>query len=499
MRADQLFAQVWPEEIAVTETYRCMQTISQNPSRGMADEPSRGEIRVVVPYDAGENFPPAAIRALENRLTAESGAVDQEAQIGHLLLEGTEGTDLDRMLATVTRFGAVPLRIPITSQEVEFPALLRSDSRAAKFAVEYQPKTPEVPPVVVEMELMDADAARSEWLAFRVQRVRLGLSEAKKRARERPDRRRALLLRVDLRFELPDGASNDSSSSKLETDDEAEPRVTAQVELRWPAIPTPRTIFLHRPALEPEKQDGDKQLKEEVIYDPASRTLRWPAVPLRRMEVENYGGRKAFESGTMYLEIIHGEDLYGESSLKGQVEVEIAGRLLSGLKVAAFGPTGECAAAELTDCRTRVLTEVSLDLDDAVRKWIRSPVQELHFDHVILDELRRRDVRTALLDRGFEVDRDLFDEETPAGLIEAHRSEGAETLVLWVLLEGERYMTQRKTEVPGGQTFTTRVKSGRLTVYVRGLLRGSGGPVLEEIHFLHERLRHQFLATTDRR
>jgi hypothetical protein len=500
MTIEQLFAEACPEEISITETYRCTQSIAQNSSRGMAEEPARGEIRVVVPYDGGESFSAAALRSVEDRLT-QWGARDEriEAQIGHLLFDGTEGSDLDRILATANRFGAVPLLIPVSSPEIDGPSLLWSDSQAASLVADYTPKPPEIPPVDVEMELTDADAMNSEWLAVRAWRERLNLDEAKRLARARPERRRALLLRVDVRFELPSRVPREAHCSSAEVEDEPEPEVTAQIELRWPAIPSPGSVTLYRPALDHEKAESGTKVAEDVIYDPASRTLRCRSWKLVRKKSENQGDLAIFKSDTIYLAISHGEDLYGETLLQGRVEIEVTGRLLSGLRVVAFGPTGGRTIRDVTSCKTRVLTDVTLDLDEAVRKWIRSPVQELHFDHVILDELRLRDVRTALLDRGFEVDRDLFNGDLPAGLLEAHRSEGAEALLLWVYLEGEHYMTRRTTEVPGGQTFTTRVKSGRLTAYVWGLLKGAGGPVLEEIHYLHERLRHQFLATTDRR
>ena len=500
MTMDQIFADACPEEISITEMYRCRQFIAQKPSLRMADGPSRGEIRVVVPYGCRKGFSAAAIRAVEDQLTERGvGAEDIEAQIGHLLFAGTEGTDLDRMLSSANRFGAVPLRIPVSSREMDVVSLLRSDSRAARVAIDYVPQTPDVPPVMVEMDLMDSDAASSRWIALRARQALTDMKRARVLMTERPERERRLLLKVEVLLVLPSARSGAGPVRDGEREDEPDPRVTARVATQWPTVPTPGSVRLHRPSRNPGPDDDGNLEEEEVFYDPATRSLHWPPVELFRRESRQAEGPTTFSSGTMYLEIRHGEDLYRESCLNVQVGVEVVGLLLSGLRVAAFGTTGARSGRDSTYCRTYVSTDVVLELDDAIQKWIRSPIQHLRFEHVILDPLRIQDVRTALEDRGFEVLPRIQSGKSPPPLIQAQRTEGADSLRLWVFLEGKEQWTERKTAAPGGQTFTTRVESGTLTVYVRGLLKGAGGPVLEEIHYLHERLRYQFLATTDRR
>jgi hypothetical protein len=377
---------------------------------------------------------------------------------------------------------------------------LGHDCRSALFDLAYTPASPEVPPVHVEMELLDADAMRSAWLKRASGRLFADPGTTSEVMKELPSRGGFLLLGVRVRLDLPpeeiEGALQSGAG------EEHDLRALARVEIGWPTVPAPESFRLHGVCRRCKENGLVIQDPVSVPYDPRTRTLQWPLTELRNSRSpQPERALSSLKSHSMFLEIHHGQDLYGEPCLRGRVEVEVEGRLLSGLRLGFFDSLGaRRSSPEPIDCRTRVITEFTFDIDDAVRTWSRSPLQQWRFDQVVLEQLRAHDVHKALEDRGFKVEKErLSDPPRETWLVDASRPEGPKPLRLLVYLEGDTISTVRRTEAPGGQTFTTKLRSGCLTAYVRGHLRGAAAPVLHEIHGLHERLRHQFLATTDRR
>jgi hypothetical protein len=468
------FALVVPETVEAVETYRCQQEICRNPSLAVLEGEARGEVWVVAPLEGLEGID----------LSDAGGGV----RIGHLVLHGTERTDLDRVLPEANRFGALPL---VLAAGPEAPrAGLRS---AVVLGVEYTPEVPEIPPLEVRMDLMDADAADGEWVDLGHREPPAEPGRLKSFMRGRSERDRGLLLGVEVRVGLP--------RERLE-EALGEPSLRAEVELRWPIVPAPESACLRwiEAAKEGDTEPAQRLRSIPVPYDPLHRSLRWP-----RLELTKEGGGATdcdfafFSSKKRFLLIDRAEDLAGRTELEARVEVVISNLLLSGLQVRSFRADGHLDQESQVACTTRIVSDVSLILDDAVRCWRRSPVQHLHFENVILDEMRVQDVRMSLQDMGFEVQGGRTVALGGGGyLVRAHRAEGAERLWLWVYLTGDRSTTERKTEL-GGQTYTTQVRSGDVEVTIRGQLNGDPRPVLEDIHSLHERLRHQFQVTMDRR
>jgi hypothetical protein len=63
---------------------------------------------------------------------------------------------------------------------------------------------------------------------------------------------------------------------------------------------------------------------------------------------------------------------------------------------------------------------------------------------------------------------------------------------LWVFIDGKRYTTQRQTQVPGGQMYTSTFESGELKVYIRGELPGNSRGLTHEINAFQAALRDRF-------
>lgn len=509
------FACLAPSGSSVTETYRSFQEISRTPVLQMEGDGAVGEIRVAVPLES-----PGAIGH-------ESG----ETCVGHLLLDRTDRTDLDRELSEMTRFGAVPLSVPahLGSESIEA-------RQAAVFTIPYRPLVPEVPPLEVTVDLLDSDAVEGEVTDLGGRDRSIGPASVDSLMVRRPSRGRGLLLTMEVGLRLP-RAETAEAGERL--------AVVAEIDIAWPTVPAPESITLlkmasarARPKSAPEPEAAGSEvtpseviaeahatgarterslLSEAVVYDPIRRSVRLPEVDLRPDE-ERVGDTESdfvhLRSGPRYLVIARAEDLGDEAILEARVEVRVDNLLLSGLRLRGFGADGRREErAEGRRLTTRFVGRVERVLDDAVRRWRRSPLQQLQFEHVILDEMRVQDVCTTLEDMGFTVARagapggleSLFADarrlssSAARHLVVAERPEGADTLWLWVYLRGERKTAERRTELAGGQTYTSQVTSGDLELFVRGQLDGDPRPVLAAIHELHERLRHQFQATTDRR
>lgn len=146
--------------------------------------------------------------------------------------------------------------------------------------------------------------------------------------------------------------------------------------------------------------------------------------------------------------------------------------------------------------KTRLLSKVEMVMDDVFRHSTRAPFQQYYFDEVIPDPMRVADVKTALCDRGFNI-KDATLSTGDADLrhiIRAERPGGADKMLLWIVVEGRRYATERRTDIPGpgGQVFTTMLPSGGITLYMRGKMPGETRLVLQEMMLIQEALRNRF-------
>jgi hypothetical protein len=162
------------------------------------------------------------------------------------------------------------------------------------------------------------------------------------------------------------------------------------------------------------------------------------------------------------------------------------------------GPGSTPVEPELT---TRLTSTIALVLDDAFEGRRRAPFQQLHFDEVIPDPMRLADIKIALFDRGFQVDEFPLsrDQEQLRHLIVAERPEGHDSMKLWIFVDGKKYTTQRRTEVPGGQVYTSTFESGDIRVYLRGEMAGDSQCLIEEMNTVQLALRDRFERLRARR
>jgi hypothetical protein len=213
----------------------------------------------------------------------------------------------------------------------------------------------------------------------------------------------------------------------------------------------------------------------------------------------------------MLLSIRHPGELYKQDDLDVTAEVRVPDYLMSGMTARVYDATGYFLREPLA-LTTKIHARAKLKLDDAFAMRDRSPSQHLFFDEIIPDEIRITDIRTALEDRGFAVEkvwsqddesRDEEDEgtDTDSWLLVAHRKVGPDDMILWVLAEGTHSGTDRNRVMPGGGVMhKTWLPSGEMRIVIRGSLPGDGdGRLTHEINVLHGMLWERYARLRQQR
>jgi hypothetical protein len=467
-----IYARAQPKSVRLKETYCYNLEVSRNPFTQPA-EPPRGTIEVVVPYDGHRYFTRRACNDVKHQLGGASLHPGVDALIGHLGLANYGRTNLEHILDLNGHYGSVPLQVCVTCEDAGTVDQLLDDRHSYVIEHHYSPAWPRVFPIGIDMELLDEDSLGSPAPQLSGSWRDSQLGDVVAQIAQQVNFRRNLLLVTRVKLNLPGQPGPDAPS----------PRIT-RMSVGWPTITSLRALHL---------VVGDEDVR--ITYNPLTRSLQWAAIPMQPSPESPDTSLQSYVSDPMLLLIDQPGELYQQASSHGRVEVEIPGRLLSGLKARQYNGIGAFSnerQAELTTC---LVANLHLILDDAFTRRTLSPYQHLHFDEVIPDAMRIADIRTALADRGFRIGRD---ESLPCGpdqlrhLILAQRPDGPDIMQMWLFIEGKRYTTERQTEVPGGQTFTSTFESGELKVYMRGELPSDSRGLTEEMNALQMALRDRF-------
>jgi hypothetical protein len=273
--------------------------------------------------------------------------------------------------------------------------------------------------------------------------------------------------------------------------DKRPPRLT-HMALEWPVTMSHRTVEL--------SVNGTKW---PLAYNPEKRALEWGDIPLKAPREKDKGTNLfTYKTPEIQLEVVRPGELYQLDRLCGHLEITIP-RSVSGLEMKVF-TVGGYDSGRPTEANSLLKADVTLFLEDLFDGKIFSPYQHLQFDGVILDSMRLNDILNLLRDQGFEpVDarygepkeiKDSYRSDMFKYVIGRKRREGPGELKLWLLVEGTHSQTQRRKEIPGGETFTSQLQTGRMKIYMRGQLQNDKArlmTVMNEIHtLLKERFRH---------
>jgi hypothetical protein len=516
-----LYARARPEFTKITETYRYQQEISRNPSLVRAALPT-GRITLAVPYDGHEHFSREACSDVAAGLTGDED--QQEAVIGHLLFANHGRTDLGDVLQLNDGYKSVPIRVPVAGAPAPDGGGdgLHSDRYTCEISYDYTPGSgaPRLMPIHVSAELLDPDSIdfpditpvdldkketreleavvakitqqgsfRSHLLLCLTVLVDVSNVPERGATQAEDDRSTDESQQPDERDdgqEAPERIGGDQAQDPDEPDDDRLPKIT-RVSLHWPTITSLRALRLF--------VDGERRA---VKYNPMTQHIEWTDVAMSSSTVRNPGDADTdvltYHSRTMYLRIEQPGELYEQVSIDGCVEVEIPGHLLSGLEARLYDATGTMMRSKRQpQLVSKVSTELRLILDDAFARRTLSPYQHLYFEEIIPDEIRFVDIKTALTDRGFDIrfDKSVSDDQVRQ-LIVATKSEGPDTMALWMVIEGNRYKTRRQDHMPGGQIYTSAFESGDLKIFVRGALPGESREITHEINSLQRALRERF-------
>lgn len=201
----------------------------------------------------------------------------------------------------------------------------------------------------------------------------------------------------------------------------------------------------------------------------------------------------------MLMTITQPGELFTQRDLVVEVEVEVTGELLSGMDARLFDARGQRYRGDRKNpltIRSKITTRCTVVLRDAFARRLLSPYQSFHFDEIIPDHLRIADIATALGDQRFTVRQvNLAGVKNKGGLrhfLFAARTEGPDTMALWVFVHGHRYTTERRSQQPGGRRYTSTFDSGDLGIVVHGRVRRDTQDLIHEINELQLALRDRF-------
>ena len=475
MEEKMIFARAQPESIRLTETYYYEKIISRNPSTQLGQTPV-GRIEITVPYDGYQYFTRQAYSDVKHQLGAQTPSGNVTALIGHLAFANHGRTNLKEVSNLSDRYGSAPLCVPILGEAITSMDRLYSDQQACLIAFDYTPQWPDTIPLDIDLSLWDEDTLTLPSVELTSEEGRRGLGDIVTQIAQQVNFRRNLLINSQIKISLPRDVVSE----------ETKPQVV-RMGLGWPTITSFRALHLGIGAIPSGKESP-------VIFNPLTRSLEWANVAMEAGTQSAGTDVQSYLTGRMRLLIDHPGELFQQSILNGRVEVEIPGQLLSGLQVRLFDGIGARARDFEPTISTRIILKFQLVLDEAFAKRTLSPYQHLHFDEVIPDEMRIADIKTALVDRGFRISQDMAlpSRNELRHFILAERSEGPDTMELWVFIEGKHYQTERQTQVPGGQTFKSTFESGDIKVYVRGEMPGNSRRLIQEMNAFQTALRDRF-------
>ncbi len=484
--AKLIYARGCPERVSLKETYTYKLELSQNRVIGISTAPV-GQLEILVPYDGRHYFTREACADVEAQLNGINPDDGAEAQVGHVLLANYDKTDLKDVLDLGEHYDTVAIRVPVVSDSINKPEQLYSDQEAALIVHEYRPRAPDVTPITVRLDITDEDSFTQLFRAVKEKSL-TDWAELKKQLAQQINFNHWLVLHLQVSLAIP--------SSMPES---IAPRI-ARVSLDWPTMTSFRTFNLKVDVAEGEKPPA-------LRYNPVKACIEWEDVKLAPIEAPSStnGNEQAmmapkarrFSSRATRLLVNHPGEFYQRLLLKGAIELEIKDFLLSGVEMRVFDGSGlhvdakRCANERIT----RIIIEVEQVLDDAFAQRKFFPYQQRVFEEVIPDQIRLADIRGALLDYGFQINKELPIADTPEVLrhvLQAERAEEQYTMELLVLVDGEHYIAERQTELPGGQIYASRVTSGELTVHMLGTMTGSTKELIRRMNAIQNALYERF-------
>ena len=467
MSESTVFARANPSGISIDEAFTYQMEVSGNPRTDRVGAPS-GRIEVTVPYDGTEHFGQKPISDIETQLPDAWRRQQVTARIGYLGLSDYSKTDLDNRLQLRLNYDTFPIEVPVQGSGLQGRAAVEDDAYICTVAIEYSPEWPETVPITLTAKIYDEEWETELDLA-------LGDDESRNRAgRELAQQawfEHGLVFDFNLGINLPTHAGRGTPAVDY-------------MALEWPVATSHRSVHL-----EVDRKD------HLVTYNPERGVIEWRDIPMS--SGGNETGFLQYRVPPMRLHVLQPGELFRLESLRGEVRIGLSGPV-SGLGVTTFAGTGGKSDIK-AKANTTIAADLTLYLEDCFDRRPFSPYQHLQFEGVILDLMRIADIETLLTDQGFRIVSKVNPEQldlggTTAYLLTAKRAEGIGEMRLWMLVEGTRSQTVRLKEIPGGETFSTQLETGKMVMYMRGELAGNSERLVGVMNgiqaLLKERFRH---------
>ncbi|MBN2396482.1 MAG: hypothetical protein JXC36_08500 [Candidatus Atribacteria bacterium] len=479
MTNEIFFARVNPQYIKITENYNYQADISANQYIEGYGSPI-GKYEIPIPYDGEKYFTLQAIKDIEKQKKNAWEQNQLEARIGYISITNYSATDLDKQLSLFLQNNVIPLDIPVKNEtKLSSPEVLTNDNFICNIKQDYTPSWPDSIPLQLTVSIFDEDILSELQMSGELENLS---DDQMKRVvdsvAQQVGFKRSLIFSFNLILALPSviGCANDK-----------EPPILTRMSIEWPVATSHRLVKL---IISENSKDSDKP----IIYDPERGVIEWGDIPFLAPNKKSEGTDLfTYQAPQMLLFIEQPGELYQQEFLKGEIEVKIP-RLFSGLKIDNFLANGQKNNIEIKR-ETTLYTNMNIALEDCFERKTFSPYQHIQFEGVILNDMRMNDIKTLLEDQGFVADYRQFklgDQGIERYILRSYTTKELDTLRLWMLVEGTRSKTTRRKQIPGGQTYTTEVDTGYMTIYMRGELRGYSTDLVHSMNEIQKQLKERF-------
>ncbi len=518
-----IYARVNPESIKLIETYYYEKYIDSNESLEEKEAP-KGKIEVIIPYDGHKYFNQKAIQDVAKQINNNSLKEEVKALIGHLAISNYDKTDLENLLSENQKNQSVPLEIPVNNNILSQIDQLGEDKHLCVIEYNYQPVTPEFKPIYLEIQVLDdynylrfSQEDKILWDLLKesnskdiVNNIADNIAEQIKSGFGVDDDllKGKLFLEIKVRLALP----VDFKLLKL-------PRIK-RLSIEWPTLTSFQNFELNLIELD-NTSKKNRVSPLNIVYNPLNKSLEWidqsnddvPRTELKQPNSKNPNAQWQNYEIQMLLGIIQPGELYDKPNLEGEIEVEVPDLLLSGLQARFYGfnhkndsKIGEYQK-HATELKSRAIIKFNLNLNEAFKKRIRSTAQEFVFNNILPTEENLRIIKNVLRSQDFSSDSiTLRPSQSQSSnqsnsqttitkqkwLIYAERSEGIDTMTLWIVIPGEEKKTL--VTVRGRIEYKQEETTGKLTMYLLGKLPRHSDILIQRMNALQRELRKQLTS-----
>lgn len=490
-----LTARVKPKSVLVVEEYRVRQEISRNGDFSV-DADAIGKIEMKVPYDGHAHLTRAALDdirrwAVKNPIPPPGPGDGQtvgvvEAQIGHLVLSDHQDTDLAAVTGRTSRTMAIPLTLPVRTDDLRSIESLVADRYMFRQEIQYRVvDRPRLVPVTLNVDVTDPGSTS-------VPEINLGLDEAIVKSQEYMTFASYLELRVRVDVALPGRKG----------------QVPRAPVVRRVSLSLPSGLTLALSSVEVElANDGCGATAEWkggrplIQQNPDDAAIEWHDIMTHGAEGQKPDPPFIFHSPSMRVRIHQPGELFREPELVVHALVETDDVLLSGAQVRLFDARGRRLGGlkgPLT-VRSSITADATVVLDDAFARRTFHPQLSFHFDEVIPGNPRVQDIQSALMDLRFDVDpvplpgdTRMSKSQSLVAYLMARRGDDEDAIRLHLFVLGRQHRTQRQSRHPGGRRYTSKLDTGDLTLVVFGEAPRDSSPVVHEVNALQMGLRDRF-------